>query len=144
MRFLRQNFSAIICSLSFIAAVALSFSTSDKLFCVFGIVASLATLVSAAYFWMGPIWAKPWERTYHTPDWWSDGRRPPDMPQIVIPGSLHGKGRKPTVEFEQADPIYSIGDLKYTYIGLHDEDILITRPNSSIPPFGPVIIRVRK
>ena len=143
MRFLRNNFGAIICSLSFVAALILAFSASGWLVW-FGILASLGTGVSALLLWREPISSKPWERTYHTEDWWSDGRRPPDMPQILVRGSTHKKGPKPRVEFERVDPRYGIGDLETKYVGANDEDILITRPNSSIPPFGPVLVRIRK
>lgn len=143
MNFLRRNLGAIICSISFIAALVLAFSTSCSLR-ILGIIASLGTLVSAIYLWMDPIWSKPWEREYQSSDWWSDSRPNRDMPQILIPGKLHGKGTKPRVEYQQLDTIYGIGDLKHNYIGVNKDDVLITRPNSSIPPFGPVIIRIRK
>jgi hypothetical protein len=143
MRFLRCNFWAIVCSLSFVAGLVIALSASGWLFW-FGVVASLGTGVSALYLWMEPIWAEPWEHTYHTEDWWSDGRGSLEMPQIVVKGNVHKKGRKPKVEFERADPRYGVGDLEWTYIGEYQEDVLITRPRSSVPPFGPVIVRIRK
>lgn len=143
MRFLRRNFWAIVCSLSFIAALILAFSASGFLLW-FGVVASLGTGVSALYLWMEPIWSEPWEHTYHTKDWWTAERQPPEAPQILIPGTVHKKGRKPKVEFERANQIYGIGELEHTYVGADQEDVLLTRPYSSMPPFGPVIVRIRK
>ena len=143
VRFLRQNFGAIFYTIVFAAGVVVAFATTGWLFW-FAVIASLGSGISSFYLWMEPIWRTPWEHTYHTQDWWSNRRQPPEMPQIVVAGSVHKKGRKPKVEFEQADPKYGIGDLRITYVGDEEEDVLITRPNSSIPPFGPVIVRIRK
>jgi len=65
------------------------------------------------------------------------------MPQILVRGSVHKKGSKPKVEFERADPRYGIGNLEVKYVGQHDEDVLITRPSSSMPPFCPALVRIR-
>jgi len=88
VRFLRQNFGPSFYTIVFVAGVGVAFATNGWLFW-FAVIASLGSGISSFYLWMEPIWRTPWEQHLSHQDWWSDSRQPPEMPQIVVAGSVH-------------------------------------------------------
>ena len=63
-----------------------------------------------------------------------DPRACREMPFIRIPRSMHKRGRRPRVEFQQVDPIYGVPNFPLDVDS--NGDVTITRPmGSSMPPY---------